>query len=482
MSVRAGLSNYLLSRLFAPLVLVFFMSSSVVEAGIVHSQEWFPINKSAGYAVVASGVIEANEGADVFIDAVNGPGEPSGGSTLIDATPYAGRTITLSADVEVESAGASASLWIRADSGSSRVEFVNTGTAPVQRSDGNSRRDLTMDVPTKATKLLIGVLLNKQGKAHFRALRIVVSGKPMSTVKPQSVLEAAVTIVKQHALNADKIDWPVAEADVRTQAMGAVIPVDVYPAIRSLLARLGDSHSSLSGPYQAKGLQTGGLPSEPAEVNAISDSLGYVKMPAFRGMDKDKGEAFSSKLRGEILSLGGLRGWVVDLRSDSGGNMWPMLAALEPLLGSAEVGSFVSPGKTVPWFARSAGVHAAESPALFVSVPVAVLIGPQTSSSGEAVAIAFHGRPNTRFFGSATSGHSTANTEFPLPDGSVLHLTTAADADRNGFVFGDKVIPDFPTEHGTDEEVLHAAVEWLVSGGGRAPGKMRLASAAEGVR
>lgn len=77
-----------------------------------------------------------------------------------------------------------------------------------------------------------------------------------------------------------------------------------------------------------------------------------------------------------------------------------------------------------------------------VSAWVAVLTGPRTASSGEAVAIAFRGRPDTRSFGLPTAGLSTANGTFPLPDGSMLLLTAAVDADRTGRKYRDKVDPD----------------------------------------
>lgn len=51
---------------------------------------------------------------------------------------------------------------------------------------------------------------------------------------------------------------------------------------------------------------------------------------------------------------------------------------------------------------------------------VAVLIDNGTASSGEAVLIAFQRRPDTRTFGNATCGLSTANQEYMLSDGASL--------------------------------------------------------------
>lgn len=64
--------------------------------------------------------------------------------------------------------------------------------------------------------------------------------------------------------------------------------------------------------------------------------------------------------------------------------------------------------------------------------PVAVLISKSTASAGEAVAIAFKGRPNVRFFGQRTTGLTTANDVFAISDGSGLFLAVMNYADRDG--------------------------------------------------
>ena len=87
----------------------------------------------------------------------------------------------------------------------------------------------------------------------------------------------------------------------------------------------------------------------------------------------------------------------------------------------------------------------------------------------EAVAIAFHGRAQTRFFGQQTAGKSTAVQPFQLSDGAQIYLTTAVDADRAGKVFPDGLAPDqvLPTvstlpQPGNDA-VIDAAQTWLVA-------------------
>lgn len=73
---------------------------------------------------------------------------------------------------------------------------------------------------------------------------------------------------------------------------------------------------------------------------------------------------------------------------------------------------------------------------------MAVLQGRRTFSSGEATLLSFIGRANTRRFGEASGGLSTANRVYPLPDGAALVLTTSVMADRTGRAYGGPVEPD----------------------------------------
>ena len=96
---------------------------------------------------------------------------------------------------------------------------------------------------------------------------------------------------------------------------------------------------------------------------------------------------------------------------------------------------------------------------------MAVIYGPSTSSSGEAVAVAFRGRANTKSFGQPTAGRANTNSSYELPDGSMLFITTAIDVDRNGNEFGEELIPDQLIEpNGTPDksDVIKVASEWLL--------------------
>jgi carboxyl-terminal processing protease len=220
-------------------------------------------------------------------------------------------------------------------------------------------------------------------------------------------------------------------------------------------------------------------------VTSQGKNFGYVVLPRCSAKDNDGLLLYAADVRRILtdLSAQNPKGWIVDLRGNTGGNMWPMLTGIGPILGDGVVGSFVAADGNIPWFYQDgktgtrnqAGLETVsltleDAPVLMTpSAPVAVLIDTSTASSAEAITIAFHGRPDTRFFGARTAGKSTAVQPFKLDDGAELYLTTAIDADRTGKQFPDGFTPDqvFPSTtvmpaEGSDPVVL-AAQTWLVA-------------------
>lgn len=99
--------------------------------------------------------------------------------------------------------------------------------------------------------------------------------------------------------------------------------------------------------------------------------------------------------------------------------------------------------------------------------PVAVLCSRVTSSSGEAVLLAFLGHPRTRTFGLPTGGLTTGNGTHDLTDGSSLLLTDSLMTDRLGRVYEGGVVPDghvaiaWETVSKADDPVVRRAAAWL---------------------
>lgn len=169
-------------------------------------------------------------------------------------------------------------------------------------------------------------------------------------------------------------------------------------------------------------------------------------------------------------------GWAVDLRRNMGGNMWPMLAGVGPILGEGESGAIVFADGPTQWMYRDGKALSGSETIIQVDKPyqlktplppVAVLTSRYTVSSGEAIVVAFRGRPNTRSFGEATVGAPAAPDAEKLSDGAQLFISVAPFADRTGQIYDDVILPDQPMEInwiqlGIDQDpVLNAATEWL---------------------
>lgn len=92
-----------------------------------------------------------------------------------------------------------------------------------------------------------------------------------------------------------------------------------------------------------------------------------------------------------------------------------------------------------------------------------MIIGSGTVSAGEAVAIAFRGRAQTRFFGSPTAGATNAPQVFRLSDGAVLWFGVMYEVDRNGRAYKGPIRPDMSFDEGSPKKAERAATRWLLA-------------------
>jgi C-terminal processing protease CtpA/Prc len=206
------------------------------------------------------------------------------------------------------------------------------------------------------------------------------------------------------------------------------------------------------------------------EAKLLSSDIAYIEVPGFEG-DGNKATEFGTKVQRAIRHLDeeGACGWVVDLRSNHGGNMWPGLAGLGPLAGEGMVGRFSAPAEeTDSWWYRGgkagvgdrsrARIKGDAYPVIGDSEPVAVLTSDRTASSGEALVLAFAGRDNSKRIGETTAGLATANANIRLSDGSWLILAIGMMEDRKGRQYPEGIPPDIEV---MESEARERAVEWL---------------------
>ncbi len=324
------------------------------------------------------------------------------------------------------------------------------------------------------------------GRTAFLLVVLAVSGcgptsspiAPVATT-PTATMSAAATnhlnqlisIMQASSINRLKIDWTALRTTVFSEAGAAQTVPELYPAIRTALRLLGDGHSSYTGANgQTLFVANRSCSGSGAATPAVPATIGYVKVTSFSGSGATA-VAFADGIQNAIIAADrdDVIGWIVDLRGNGGGNMWPMVAGVGPVLGEGIVGYFIDPvGVESVWEYRNGASLSGGFTAANVTMPyrlkrpqpkAAVLADNAVASSGEATLIAFMRRPNTRTFGVATCGLSTANRGFPLSDGGNLNLTVSVMADRSRTRYGDQVVPD---EVIADQaQVVARAIAWL---------------------
>lgn len=314
----------------------------------------------------------------------------------------------------------------------------------------------------------------------------------MGRQTPSDYLNRALAVIEARALRKGKVDWKSVRAKTSELAADAKNTADTYPAINFALEQLGDQHSFLVG-RNGKGTKrhtkADSVVDLPKRVHC-QDILrrngcefGFLLVEQLGASSQStKAQSYARSLQERIsdILISKPSGWIVDLRGNGGGNMWPMIVGIGPVLGSGTLGFFQYSSVAVPWFycdgqsgvdnARGRRVNFKVSDSLpdcAQNMPVAILIDKRTASSGEAVAISFRGRSHSRFFGHHTCGLSTSNESFRLSDGATLYLTTSVEADRDHNIYDSGISPDNPVGQGNvplgdvNDPVIQEALDWL---------------------
>lgn len=433
-----------------------FLFLGLVSGGAAADTVWKgtsvnSITSGAGDILEAGGaalsVSAESTGTDRFVGAI----------TSMDAVPFQGRELRLAGRLWVKDGAGSAALWVRADGVNGRLAFASSAGTPVRAGDGPQARELRLYIPAGTTSLKLGATLDSAGHVAVEKMTLTSEAATSGRVSAYDMVEYALTIIRANALNAAKVDWEAEEQTRLTPALRRLPAQEAYGSIRAVLDVLADRHSFLQQPREAATYRQTAVATGDIEARQMQD-IGYVLVPGLRGTEADASEAFATRLCEQIERMAptSAKGWIVDLRQNTGGNMWPMLNGLHALLGSGNIGaSRDRDGVATAWRPRSGRACGAD----LSSSRVAVLVGPKTASSGEAVAVAFRARSGTRFFGQPTAGLATANRAYPLPDGGALRLTRAVMLDRSGEAYPDGITPEERVSN--DQDAIGMAAAWL---------------------
>jgi C-terminal processing protease CtpA/Prc len=339
-------------------------------------------------------------------------------------------------------------------------------------------------VPANIDSVTINLRAYGTGTAWFDEVRIEqvnTDKKPSDTVI--KVVNDALQFARNTYWKSDSIDWQ----NVKAQAMfmGAGTGDNYYPAIKALMNSLNDPHAYLRTAEQKRAewsnaIASPDLKSDFPTSSLLDGNIGYIIVTRELLIHPDHKKKYADSLLLLIRSLDmtyELKGWIVDLRDNIGGVMDPMLAGLSPILGPGFAVGLKYVGKekygqidSIPipsdgnWISFSVTPYWTRK-----NIPIAILCGPTTASSGEIVLLAFKNRPGTQIFGEPTSGVPTGPIPFNLPDNGYFTVTGALWCDRTGVGYSESIQPDVLIKNPQKERqfekdpVIKAAKEWLLN-------------------
>ena len=287
-------------------------------------------------------------------------------------------------------------------------------------------------------------------------------------------LETLLDVMEANSVNRKLIDWTRFRSAVLAEAPDPPDLGGTFQAIYVALGLLGDNQSMYIAPRRWNLTITSSTVTctgdTPAPVTVPPD-IGYVRV--FNAAGGTGAQSYASSMQGSIRSqdTGARTGWIVDLRGNRSSDMWPMITGMGPFLGEGTVGYFVDPdGVETEWRYLAGASLLGGSIKVGIgaphtltngNAPVAVLLDGGLGGYGEGVAMAFMGRPNTRFFGKPSCGLSAALSSYGI-EGAALVLAVSRMADRDKVVHSGPLVPDVATS--THQELFDSAVAWLRGG------------------
>lgn len=306
-------------------------------------------------------------------------------------------------------------------------------------------------------------------------------------------LDSIIAVARTSSVYRDRVNWKQAIDSMHTLSAEAKSFPELAPALNYLLEALGDEHGRIfynnqviayyySG--QLKEHQIGFDPMLYGQVQSgqpytfeallLKDHIGYIRMP---GLPMGDNMLMAKKIQDKVCELTekGADRWIIDLRYNGGGNMNPMVEGLTAILGDGPVGGAegLTAADNIIWEIRDGDFY---NDGYSILLPeecrdasgqrVAVLTSLYTVSSGEALAVIFKGRAQTRFFGARTLGMVTGTSWDVISDSVTVSISTNFYKDRNGKVYRnyvdvDEEIQSIHSPEMIDEPCIKRAMAWI---------------------
>ncbi|MBT8313626.1 MAG: hypothetical protein KJP26_04125 [Maribacter sp.] len=310
--------------------------------------------------------------------------------------------------------------------------------------------------------------------------------------------EAKLTLDKiiEHAENSSlyrkNVDWTALKKEMYVLAKNADSVTHLKPALDLMLKELNDTHGRVFHNNQFLSYYSGEKKEHRKNIDwdvyteiqstqvyefkatNIQDSIGYVRLV---GLPMGDNQKMSADIQNAVCKVieNGAKKWIIDLRFNGGGNMFPMVEGITNIIGEGIVGGTkgVTENESSVWQIKEGDFFYDEQNVAIENkcpIPeiqkVAVLTSVYTASSGEALAVILKNRPKTRFFGNKTMGMVTATDYNQIDSLTAMMISVSYYKDResnlyNKFVDVDEIVEFEPKAETSKDKGISRAIEWL---------------------
>lgn len=287
----------------------------------------------------------------------------------------------------------------------------------------------------------------------------------------QRYVSKALSIMKRKSVNKSKVNWEELYRTTLNDASKATTTKETYPVLEKALSSLDDAHSKFYPEEMVRqytlGYKATGQKFPVIESKMLENKYAYISLPDIGSFNKDDWNLYLNTFYSKVNELQKQKpkGWIIDLRDNYGGMLYPMYAAAAPFFDRKNIVGTKDAEGTIEYFNyKDARFYEGSTATLLfqltekqpkqIKAPVAVLVNKVTASSAEFIAAAFAGQKNVKLIGVNTQGLTSGNQEYKLSDGSFLVLTIGNIVDRTGKeydIIGEGISPDIRIEKGDDK-------------------------------
>ncbi|QQT27921.1 S41 family peptidase [Sphingobacterium spiritivorum] len=293
----------------------------------------------------------------------------------------------------------------------------------------------------------------------------------------KSFIDKSIELIEVNSIHTENLENIKRELYNKSQSLNLID--EIAPLYEEVFKQLNDYHGGLK--YKGK---TYGWNNPNAMTNAylkdkiktnkntfskvFDKKIGYIRIIGNNDFAFKKVDSLTNDLVFHINNINSnkIKGWIIDLRLNTGGNMYPILLGLKEFIGdNIMFGGFrdAHNKSTGNWEIKEGkllidGIVLDRQTDLDypikTDIPVIILTSCYTASAGEMTAISFIGRNNVSIVGEPTANYTTAVQGFEINENAGINLSTDYVVDRNLKVYKSNILPDFEVLDGDNLEDL----------------------------